>query len=249
MLLILYLAVLHTHFTTQRQKQQEKEQQQTSSQAQAHSQAFPQTIPSIYAKPPDPFPAVTSFVEYSSQLYHLDLTHIFTNPGPNKKQRSHSNPPLTHPPPKLDASQQERHDLPVVRPIISFRDAFALYLDQNPQVQAIFVGTRRTDPHGAHLTHFDATDHNWPTFMRVHPVIDWHLEEIWCFLRSPCLKDLGSGGPLQYCSMYDEGYTSLGGVNDTLRNPHLKYKDDQGRERYRPAYEMKHDEGERLGRE
>ncbi len=58
----------------------------------------------------------------------------------------------------------------------------------------------------------------------------------------------GRGG-LRYCAMYDEGYTSLGGVNDTLRNPNLKYVGDDGRERYKPAYEMTWDEGERLGRE
>jgi FAD synthetase len=244
-LLILYLAVLHTHFSQQQQTKQHR--RKDNNEAAETPLPFPKSIPSIYAKPPDPFPAVTNFVDYSSQLYHLDLKHISTNPGPNKTQRSHSNPPLTHPPPKFDDLELD-HDLPV-KPIVSFRDAFALYLAKNPQVKAIFVGTRRTDPHGGHLTHFDATDHNWPTFMRVHPVIDWHLEEIWCFLRSPHLKDLGSGGPLQYCSMYDEGYTSLGGVNDTVRNPHLKYHDEQGEERYRPAYEMKKDEGERLGRE
>ena len=48
-------------------------------------------------------------------------------------------------------------------------------------VRAIFVGTRRTDPHGERLTHFDRTDvdRGWPDFMRVHPVIDWHYVEIW----------------------------------------------------------------------
>ncbi|KAK5048893.1 hypothetical protein LTR84_005313 [Exophiala bonariae] len=253
-LLIIYLAVLHSHFTGTREETMAGEQQQ-GGEEQTQGENFPTSIPSIYAKPPDPFPAVTSFVDYSSALYHLDLTHISTNPGPNKKQRSHSNPPLTQPPPKFDASQYQQangggHDLPAMKPIVSFRDAFALYLDKHPQVQAIFVGTRRTDPHGGHLTHFDATDHNWPAFMRVHPVIDWRLEEIWCFLRSPCLKDLRTGGPLLYCSMYDEGYTSLGGVNDTVRNPYLKFRDpDTGEDRYRPAYEMRRDDGERLGRE
>lgn len=132
---------------------------------------------------------------------------------------------------------------------VSFRDAFALYLSTRASIKAIFVGTRRTDPHGGHLTHFDPTDHNWPTFMRIHPVIDWRLSEIWCFLRSPHLKDLTTGGPLRYCTMYDEGYTSLGGINDTLKNPKLKSYDANGQERYRPAFEMTEDDGERLGRE
>ncbi|KIW34343.1 uncharacterized protein PV07_01124 [Cladophialophora immunda] len=258
-LLILYLAVIHTHFTQPKNRRKE----------------FPTSIPSIYAKPPDPFPAVSDFVDYSARLYHLDLTHISTNPGPGKRQKSHSNPPVSPPlealgldglapSPKANHTSnsfQKSFD----KPIISFRDAFALYLSSNPHIKAIFVGTRRTDPHGSHLTHFDPTDHNWPPFMRIHPVIDWHLSEIWCFLRSPHLKDIGvcvngsaSDGrgsetecttPLRYCEMYDAGYTSLGGVNDTVRNPKLRYVDAHGRECYKPAYEMTADDGERLGRE
>lgn len=57
--------------------------------------------------------------------------------------------------------------------------AFADYLHDTPSVKAIFVGTRRTDPHGEHLKHFDPTDSGWPPFMRIHPVIDWHYVDIW----------------------------------------------------------------------
>jgi FAD synthetase len=49
--------------------------------------------------------------------------------------------------------------------------AFADYLKDMPSVKAILVGTRRTDPHGEHLTHFDPTDSGWPAFVRIHPVI------------------------------------------------------------------------------
>jgi hypothetical protein len=84
-------------------------------------------------------------------------------------------------------------------------------------------------------------------------------------LRSPHLRDIGNlydqrnghndevgGGEqpgVRYCTMYDEGYTSLGGVNDTVRNPKLRAVGEDGRERYRPAWEMTWDQGERLGRE
>jgi FAD synthetase len=134
---------------------------------------------------------------------------------------------------------------------VSFRDAFALYLAENRHVKAIFVGTRRTDPHGEHLTFFDRTDGGWPDFVRVHPVIDWRLEEVWTFLRADEL----AGPGLEYCSMYDEGYTSLGGVGDTVRNPKLRVVEDgqgegeTGVVRYRPAYELVVDGEERLGRE
>ena len=79
--------------------------------------------------------------------------------------------------------------------------------------------------------------------MRVHPVIDWHLGEIWTFLKAEELQ------PLSYCSMYDEGYTSLGGVGDTLRNPLLKREGKGGELVYAPAFELGEDGGERLGRE
>ena len=237
-LLILYLAALYTHFT-----------RSTRHPSDPSSEPFPTSIPSIYAKPPDPFPAVSSFVESSAKAYHLDLTHISTNPDRKPRGKSHSNPPLSGPLPTISQLKSSDGSPLTPKPTISFRDAFALYLASHPSIKAIFVGTRRTDPHGSRLTHFDPTDHNWPAFMRIHPVIDWHLSEIWCFLRSPHLADPKTGKPLEYCSMYDEGYTSLGGVNDTLRNPKLRYYDKQGNERYRPAYEMTEDDVERLGRE
>lgn len=126
-------------------------------------------------------------------------------------------------------------------PSTTLRSSFEDYLSKHPSIRAIFVGTRRTDPHGARLTHFDRTDHGWPDFMRVHPVIDWHYAEIWAFIRH-----LG----LNYCSLYDMGYTSLGGTSDTHPNPRLRVGDEAspGSGEYLPAYELMQDLEERLGR-
>lgn len=239
-LLIIYLAVLHTHFTQRNDRWKD---------------GFPALLPSIYAKPPDPFPSVTSFVESSTKEYHLDLIHISTSPELHshpEKAKSHTSPPTS--PPNLTAvpvaNQSEQKEDKSVK-VVSFRDAFAYYLETHPKVKAIFVGTRRTDPHGGHLTHFDMTDGNWPRFMRIHPVIDWHLDEIWAFLRSPHLADRKDGKEfLEYCDMYDQGYTSLGGVGDTLKNPKLRYTNPEtGEDEYRPAYALTADGEERLGRE
>ena len=124
------------------------------------------------------------------------------------------------------------------------REAFKSYLEDFPQVKAIFVGTRRTDPHGKNLTAFDPTDGGWPEFVRVHPVIDWHYADIWGFVR---------GVGVEYCELYDMGYTSLGGTDDTHPNPALAVDTGEGKEvnevRYRPAYELVEDEEERLGRD
>jgi FAD synthetase len=132
-------------------------------------------------------------------------------------------------------------------PATTLRSSFEDYLSRHPRIRAIFVGTRRTDPHGAKLTHFDRTDQGWPDFMRVHPVIDWHYAEIWAFIRHL---------DLAYCSLYDMGYTSLGGTSDTHPNPRLRRDSQNGDgsaagvegDGYLPAYELTQDLEERLGR-
>lgn len=69
------------------------------------------------------------------------------------------------------------------------------------------------------------------------------------FLRADELRER-DGSRLAYCEMYDEGYTSLGGVGDTVRNPRLRVVEGgEGRESYRPAWELMEDGEERLGRE
>lgn len=87
--------------------------------------------------------------------------------------------------------------------------------DQAVELKAILVGIRRTDPYGSDLFNFQVTDAGWPLFMRVHPVIDWHYADIWTFLR--VLQ-------IPYCKLYDLGYTSLGGTENTRPNPELEIK-------------------------
>ncbi|KAH8678716.1 hypothetical protein BGZ60DRAFT_249348 [Tricladium varicosporioides] len=129
---------------------------------------------------------------------------------------------------------------------LPMKEAFRVYLEEHKRVKAILVGTRRTDPHGECLTHFDRTDHGWPDFMRVHPVIDWHYAEIWAFIRHL---------QIPYCVLYDQGYTSLGGTTDTHPNPALKSPNgseggsDAKQGKFRPAYELIEDKAERLGRD
>ncbi|KAI1775437.1 adenine nucleotide alpha hydrolases-like protein [Hypoxylon cercidicola] len=126
---------------------------------------------------------------------------------------------------------------------LAMKPALTEYLKERPNVKAVFVGTRRTDPHGADLTFFDETDAGWPRFMRVHPVIDWHYREVWGFIRALDIR---------YCPLYDMGYTSLGGTDDTHPNPALKEDDKTHRvdgQHFRPAYELIEDREERLGRD
>ncbi|KAI1128275.1 phosphoadenosine phosphosulfate reductase [Nemania abortiva] len=136
-------------------------------------------------------------------------------------------------------SSSAEYQLDVTRYELGMKQGLAAYLADHPDIKAIFVGTRRTDPHGEKLTHFDPTDGGWPDFMRVHPVIDWHYAEIWAFIRHL---------EIPYCPLYDQGYTSLGGTKDTQPNPNLKKQGNNGGG-FLPAYELVGDDEERLGRD
>lgn len=114
------------------------------------------------------------------------------------------------------------------------KNALAAYLKEEPQVRAIFVGIRRQDPYGDSLKYFQRTDEGWPDFERVHPILEWDYGDIWDFLRTLNIS---------YCSLYDQGYTSLGGVNSTIPNPHLQHENG-----HHPAYMLEDYSHERLGR-
>lgn len=75
------------------------------------------------------------------------------------------------------------YSLALARYPVPMKAAFAAYLRDAPGVRAIFVGTRRTDPHGAALQPFQRTDHGWPDFERVHPVLEWRYADIWAVSR------------------------------------------------------------------
>ncbi|KAI8330859.1 hypothetical protein BC941DRAFT_439780 [Chlamydoabsidia padenii] len=141
--------------------------------------------------------------------------------------------------PHVDAFVQicaKRYHLDCVTIPGPMRQALQQYLDTTqPRPKAIFVGIRRNDPFADTLTHFDRTDDGWPDFMRIHPIIDWTYKDIWDFLIK--LR-------IPYCSLYDEGYTSLGSMENTHPNPDLEQQ--QGE--YKPAFMLKNELHERCGR-
>ncbi|KJZ71616.1 hypothetical protein HIM_09010 [Hirsutella minnesotensis 3608] len=131
-----------------------------------------------------------------------------------------------------------QYHLNLTRYALPMRAALEAYRRDRPSVTAIFMGTRRTDPHSEFLTPFSPTDKDWPQFMRVNPVLDWHYTEIWTFIRSL---------DIPFCSLYNRGFTSLGGTRNTRPNPALALNGDATT--FRPAYELVRDDEERLGRD
>lgn len=119
----------------------------------------------------------------------------------------------------------------------SLKEGFEHYLNNmNQKIKVIVVGIRYADPYGSQLQYEQTTDHDWPEFLRVHPVLHWNYVDVWDFLL---------GCDLPYCVLYDQGYTSLGGVDTTLPNEFLRTGGS-----YLPAYMLaeKADERERVGR-
>lgn len=95
--------------------------------------------------------------------------------------------------------------------------------------------TTSGDPNAEGQEAYCPSSEGWPPFMRVNPVLDWTYHDVWCFLRS---------ARASYCSLYDDGYTSLGGVHNTLPNSALK----RGDGTFAPAHALADGRLERAGR-
>jgi len=104
----------------------------------------------------------------------------------------------------------------------------------HPNIKAILMGTRSTDPYSSHLVPFTPCDPGWPPLVRVLPILDWKYSQVWSFLKE---------FNVPYCELYDRGFTSLGNIRNTKENPAL-----QDNEGYSPAYLLEDESLERAGR-
>lgn len=134
---------------------------------------------------------------------------------------------------------REYYSLDVLKFTKSIKDSLTDVLAKKPNMKAVLMGTRRSDPFSEHLRPFQMTDQNWPQIMRASPILDWHYSQIWDYLLH--LK-------IAYCSLYDKGYTSLGDTMNTIPNPFLVINEGDSEKRYLPAYKLLDALQERSGR-
>ncbi|KAI0662000.1 adenine nucleotide alpha hydrolases-like protein [Cubamyces menziesii] len=171
----------------------------------AHSKKPLKPLAAVYIPVPSPFPQLEAFIEDAVKAYHLDLFHCPHPDGPNFPVETVATPGSVAAPVQ---------DLPKhVKGGEGMRRALELYKDRFPHIEAILIGTRRGDPHGARLSFQNPTDPNWPRFMRVNPIINWSYADVWAYLK---MFDV------PYCTLYDQGYTSLGSTYNTFPNPALR---------------------------
>eukprot|EP00984_Skeletonema_dohrnii_P021539 scaffold10794_cov205-Skeletonema_dohrnii-CCMP3373.AAC.3 len=104
-----------------------------------------------------------------------------------------------------------------------------------PHPLAFILGTRSNDPNAGSQNIYAPSSHYMPPFLRVNPILNWNYGQVWHFLRT---------FELPYCKLYDDGYTSLGTVKDTMPCPALKKDNDE----YWPAYMLRDWDQERAGR-
>jgi FAD synthetase len=128
----------------------------------------------------------------------------------------------------------------------SLKDALSLLLERYP-LEGIFMGTRTGDPNAKYQSSdVCPTSNGWPKCVLYCPVFSWSYGMIWDYT----LKN-----KLPVCSLYEQGYTSIGCPRTTSPNPHLLIPDSETGSasgspgaRFRPAWNLENEIHERAGR-
>ena len=121
------------------------------------------------------------------------------------------------------------------------KDALFQLKISHPGIQCVIMGSRFTDPYSSSLNDFSPTDPTWPEYMRCNPILNYSYGDVWTYLKE---------FKVPYCQMYDQGFTSLGCKERTIRNIKLQYQnDDTGSIEYKPAYLLDDEMSERDGRD
>lgn len=133
---------------------------------------------------------------------------------------------------------QRHYGLNLKEEMGDLRSTLERILAEDGRLKACLMGTRRSDPYSENLKFIQKTDANWPEILRVSPLLNWSYHQIWTYI----LKN-----NIPYCSLYDEGYTSIGSTLNTEPNPALLIKN-SNKITYLPAWKLADASLERAGR-
>lgn len=105
-------------------------------------------IHAIYIPVPSPFPDLEKFIDDTVKVYNLDLYSC--RPSSNQVESV----PTPVPTPPISSSNGKPKPRPVgnAKGGEGMRQALETYQRLFPQITAILIGTRRTDPHGGEPT-------------------------------------------------------------------------------------------------
>jgi FAD synthetase len=136
-------------------------------------------------------------------------------------------------------STAKKNYVPILTLTSGFKEGLK-ELKEQYAIEAILMGQRKTDPYAPSAIFAKTTD-GWPDIMRINPILNLNYSGVWQFLKSTNTS---------YCTLYDNGYTSLGAKSKTLPNKRLSF--DEKTSKYRPAHELvveNEQEDERSGRD
>ena len=189
-------------------------------------------IAGIYIPIPSPFPALEAFIDDTIKNYNMELfrcrnvseltldgsiTPVQLNIAGDGSSSSSKGAEGVIPRDVSAARAPNGDTEPKVKVAAAegMRQALDMYKKRYPNVSAVLIGTRRTDPHGggscgipsvdaltsfttvaATLSHRNMTDPDWPRFERINPIIQWSYTDVWTFLRKLSVP---------YCKLYDQG--------------------------------------------
>lgn len=112
------------------------------------------------------------------------------------------------------------------QPCKNIKDGLVWLKQTYPLIKAIITGVRSTDPWSSLLKPFTSTDPDWPSFIRVSPILYWSYKQVWEYIFQHHVP---------FCDLYTKGYTSIGTCKTTKPNPYLW---DEQTKTYKPAWEL-----------